>query len=344
VLYRIYSNPEGIPAALQSEIFLCTDTYELTANAGEADFFAYPTHYQVAYDYTAVDFSQHNVAADIQPLIQQRFQELDALAAQYNKKIITVYIRDNVKPLPVDHAIVFRTSLTASGRQRNEFAFPANGRPLQTGSESFPEFVPWQTMPAVGFRGQSLPIELPWKEAFRNQLNLMAQRLGWRKPFKIHYNFGYLHRRNAIHFLRQLPNVSLDYYITGAADIFEDASRLAYARNLLSNSYALCVSGHGNYSFRLYETMAAGRIPLFVNTDCVLPLEELIDYKKLFVWVEADALYRIGDELLAFHHRHQGEAFEALQKEIKGTWLQYLAGYNYYRHLPFYLRHFAVTG
>ena len=344
MVYRIYSRTAGIPSALISKIFSCPDTYSLTEHAEEADFFSYPTHYQVAFDYGPVDFAQHGLTDDVQPLIRQRFQELDDLARHYNKKIIAVYVRDNAKPLPVENAVVFRTSLTASGRQCNEFAFPANGRPLHAGSESFPLFVPWQPVPAVGFRGQSLPDRLPWSEAFRNQINLMAQRLGWRKPFKIHYNFGYLHRRNAIHFLRQLPNVSLDYRITSAADIFEDASRLAYARNLLSNSYALCVSGHGNYSFRLYEAMAAGRIPLFVNTDCVLPLEELIDYKKLFVWVEADSLYRIGDELLAFHLRHKGEGFEALQKQIKATWLQYLAGDNYYRHLPFYLRHFAVTG
>ncbi len=344
MVYRIYSHTAGIPSELISEIFSCTDTYLLTQQPEEADFFAYPTHYQVAYDYAPVDFAQHGVAADVQPLIQQRFRELDSLALQHRKKIITVYVRDNARPLPVDNAIVFRTSLTASGRQRHEFAFPANGRPLLTGPEEFPQFVPWQAGPTVGFRGQALPDQLPWSEACRNEINLLAQRFGLKKLFNIHYNFGYLHRRNALHFLRRAPRVVLDDSITGAADIFEERSRIAYAENLLRNAYALCVSGHGNYSFRLYEAMAAGRIPLFVNTDCVLPLEELIDYKRLFVWVESDALYRIGEALMRFHYEHQGEAFVQQQQEVKNTWLEYLAGPNYYRHLPFYLRHFLMTG
>lgn len=340
MVYRIYSITEGIPAALLSEIFVCTDTYALTANPDEADFFAYPTHYQVAYDYTAVDFSQHNVAADIQPLIQQRFQELEALAARCNKRIIAVYIRDNAKPLPAEHAIVFRTSLTASGRQRNEFAFPANGRPLLTNGQAFPEFLPWQKKPAVSFRGQAAPEQLPRNEAWRNYFNLLAQQWGWKKRFPIQYNFGYLHRRNALHYLQQSSNIVLDYQLTQTSDIFSENSRMAYARNLLQHPYALCVSGHGNYSFRLYETMAAARIPLFVNTDCVLPLEEKIDYRNLFVWVEADQLHQIVPTLMAYHFTYQDNAFMQQQQQIQNTWLEYLAGNNYYRCMPLYLQHF----
>jgi len=340
VVYRIYSITEGIPAALVSEIFLCTDTYQLTDQPAEADFFAYPTHYQVAFDYTAVDFAQHGIAADIQPLIQQRFAALDVLAAQYQKKIITVYIRDNAKPLPSEHALVFRTSLTASGRQRNEFAFPANGRPLLTPSKAFPEFLPWSKKPTVGFRGQAAPMQLPIKLNIKNWINLLAMENKVNAPLPIQYNFGYLHRRNAIAYLQQDKNIAHDFSITTVADIFDTKARMAYAENLLQYPYALCVSGHGNYSFRLYETMAAGRIPLFVNTDCVLPLEEKIDYKKLFVWVEADKLHQIGQTLTAFHLAHPGNAFIQQQQQLQNTWQQYLAGNNYYRCMPFYLQHF----
>jgi hypothetical protein len=343
VIYRIYSITEGIPAALLSEIFLVTDTYQLTHEPATADFFAYPTHYQVAYDYTDADFAQHGLAAGIQPLIQQRFAALDALAAQYQKKIITVYIRDNAKPLPSEQVIVFRTSLTASNRQRHEFAFPANGRPLHTPSNTYPNYLPWHTKPSVGFRGQAAPMQLPWNEAWRNTFNLLAQKMNWQKQFPIQYNFGYLHRRNALLYLQKNKHMALDARITTAADIFDTAARMAYADNLLQHPYALCVSGHGNYSFRLYETMAAGRIPLFVNTDCVLPLQELIDYKNLFVWVEANALHHIAARLQQYHAQHQGAAFENKQQQIQQTWQQYLAGLQYYRHLPYYLKHFTAS-
>ena len=341
MVYRIYSITEGIPEELKSEIFLCSDTYQLIDQPGDADFFAYPTHYQVAYDYTDADFALHGITAAIQPLIRQRFADLDSLARLYQKKIITVYIRDNAKPLPVEHAIVFRTSLTASGRQRNEFAFPANGRPLQIPWHSYPTFLTWRKKPAVGFRGQAAPWLLPHNEAWRNQLNMLARKMGLQKQLPIQYNFGYLHRRNALVYLQQNKGIDLDAHITTAAAIFDPQARKAYAENLLQHPYSLCVSGHGNYSFRLYETMAAGRIPLFVNTDCVLPLEEIIDYKNLFVWVESNTLHHIASSLLQYHGQHEGAALEKKQQQIQKTWQAYCSELQYYRHLPLYLQHFS---
>lgn len=343
MLYSIYSITEGIPAALLSEIFLCPEIYTLTSEPTDADFFAYPTHYQVAYDYAPSDFVQHGVAADVQLLIRQRFTELDRLAAHYNKRIIAVYIRDNAQPLPQEHAIVFRTSLTASTRQRNEFAFPANGRPLNIERTDNPAYLPWVVQPAIGFRGQAAPMQLPWKLAVKNRINLSALESNFPAPLSIKYNFGYLQRRNALAYLLKDNQVHLDYKITTVADIFDADSRRRYASNLLQYPYALCVSGHGNYSFRLYETMEAGRIPLFVNTDCVLPLEELINYKALFVWVEDSEVRSIAKKLRQFHEHHRGDMFEKLQRDIQETWQTYLGKGQYYRHMPYYLKHFAVA-
>lgn len=340
MVYRIFSLTEGIPEALETEIFSCTDTFTRTNQPEEADFFAYPTHYQVAYDYAAPDFAQHGVNVDVQPLIRQRFAELDALSDRYGKKIIAVYIRDNAQPLPAPHAIVFRTSLTASGRQRNEFAFPANGRPLLTDKTDLPAYIEWSPIPSVGFRGQAAPMQLPFGLAIRNRFNLFAEQWGWKKPFSFRYNFGYLHRRNALYYLQQAAGIVLDYRITTTADIFAANSRRAYVESLLRNPYSLCVSGHGNYSSRLYETMAAGRIPLFVNTDCVLPLEEMIDYKGMFVWVEADALHRIAQVLRHYHTIHEGPSLLKKQQQIQQVWHQYFEASQFFRYIPFYLRHF----
>ena len=59
--------------------------------------------------------------------------------------------------------------------------------------------------------------------------------------------------------------------------------------------------GGGNYSLRLYETLCLGRIPLFINTDCVLPFENNIDWKELCLWVDENDLDRIGEIVLDFH-------------------------------------------
>jgi hypothetical protein len=144
-------------------------------------------------------------------------------------------------------------------------------------------------------------------------------------------------------YLQQNKDIELDAHITTVADIFDTQARIAYADNLLQHPYSLCVSGHGNYSFRLYETMAAGRIPLFVNTDCVLPLQELIDYKNLFVWVEANALQHIAPTLQQYHAQHKGAALEKKQLQIQEIWQQYCSEGQYYRHMPYYLKHFVTS-
>ena len=342
MVYRIYSITEGIPAALVSEIFLCTDTYTLTDQPADADFFVYPTHYQVAYDYTAVDFAQHGIASEIQPLIQQRFAALDALAGQYKKKIITVYIRDNAKPLPSEHAIVFRTSLTAAGRQRNEFAFPANGRPFpDLITKELPDSLPWTEKPKVGFRGQSIPLKLPFRPAIKNSINELLWKMGSEWQLKTKFNYGYLYRRNAILKLMQSNELDFDFSITSVSDIHHPDARQAYIANLFNNHYGLCASGHGNYSFRFYELLAAGRIPIFINTDCVLPLEEIIDYKNKVVWLEKNEVNDIVRRLIDFHLLNKGQLIIEKQQDLKKIWTKYLGENQFYKYIPFYLKAFV---
>ena len=52
--------------------------------------------------------------------------------------------------------------------------------------------------------------------------------------------------------------------------------RFEYWNNMLSAPFTLCVRGNGNFSVRFYETLALGRIPVFYNSDCVLPLDKAL--------------------------------------------------------------------
>ena len=64
----------------------------------------------------------------------------------------------------------------------------------------------------------------------------------------------------------------------GAAGGDPDAqlqARTGYVENLVASDYVLCARGAGNFSYRLYETLSCGRIPVFVDTDCVLPHEDV---------------------------------------------------------------------
>ena len=47
--------------------------------------------------------------------------------------------------------------------------------------------------------------------------------------------------------------------------------------------FVICNRGAGNFCMRLYQTLAFGRIPLLLNTDMVLPFEDIIDYNNTFI-------------------------------------------------------------
>ena len=89
--------------------------------------------------------------------------------------------------------------------------------------------------------------------------------------------------------------------------------REQYWNNLLESDYVVCVRGAGNFSYRFYEALSAGRIPLLIDTDCVLPLEGEIDWKQHCLIVPESELRRVATRILDHFHSLSSEAFEALQ-------------------------------
>lgn len=95
---------------------------------------------------------------------------------------------------------------------------------------------------------------------------------------------------------------------------------LEFYDNIKDSQYILCVRGGGNFSVRFYETLAMGRIPILVNTDCLLPLNDMIDWKKHCVWVEENDQQLIAQKLLDFHQQHDHESLEALMQTNRQLW------------------------
>lgn len=98
------------------------------------------------------------------------------------------------------------------------------------------------------------------------------------------------------------------------------ASTLEFFNNIKASDYVVCVRGAGNFSVRLYETLAMGRIPVFVNTDCILPFTEAIDWKEHVVWVEADEIDNIGTIVFEFHKTLSEDSFVELQQSNRCLW------------------------
>lgn len=100
-----------------------------------------------------------------------------------------------------------------------------------------------------------------------------------------------------------------------------EQTTLEYYNNIKNSDYVLCVRGAGNFSVRLYETLLMGRIPIFVNTDCLLPFEDTINWKNHVVWVEWKNRSKIADIVTDFHQNISNESFKNLQEKNRELWL-----------------------
>nr|MCB9276514.1 exostosin family protein [Lewinellaceae bacterium] len=109
-------------------------------------------------------------------------------------------------------------------------------------------------------------------------------------------------------------------------------STLAFYDNMVQSDYIISVRGGGNFSVRLYETLAMGRIPVFVNTDCLLPLPEKINWEKHVIWAEPGDIPHITQKILEFHEQLSPTDFLSLQQENRKLWKQFLTLGEYFKH------------
>jgi hypothetical protein len=106
--------------------------------------------------------------------------------------------------------------------------------------------------------------------------------------------------------------------------------RQAFWQNVFDSDYTLCIRGAGNFSYRFYEVLAAGRIPLFINTRCVLPFDNEIDWKKHCVWVEEADMGQAGEKVKQFHARLSPAEFRDLQLANRRLWEEKLSPSAFY--------------
>jgi len=263
------------------------------------------------------------------------------------KRVIVFFWSDSDQDIPLDNAVVFRTSFYRSKRKSNEFAMPA-------WSEDFVEKylggrLPIRlkrTKPIVGFCGSAPPLKvlLMWK--LKNILRWGANFMGIRK--KTTSKSPPIIRAIALHALSRSPLVEKNFIIRdrflGGALLpdgrenltLKQKVRLEYVQNIVRSDYILCARGAGNYSYRLYETLCCGRIPVFIDTDCVLPYDLDIKWKKHCVWIDESELPLVAEKVVEFHKNLSPQDFIDLQYENRKLWENWLSpeGFfaNFHRH------------
>lgn len=123
---------------------------------------------------------------------------------------------------------------------------------------------------------------------------------------------------------------------SGAASVLSAAERRRRAEeefddNLRESVYVLCVRGTGNFSARFFEALSFGRIPLFVDTRCVLPFEDEIPWREHTVWVDAADVDHVGDRVVDVHR--DGVDGSRSAATLRSLWEDRLTQDGFFRHL-----------
>jgi Exostosin family len=248
------------------------------------------------------------------------------------------YLDDATTSVDLENALVFRTSINRSTRRPNEVVIPA-------WSEDFVEHYchgqmqlrSQSSQPIVGYCGyQSL---VKPKNNLTNSLRLqlgaipgaahVAAKVGVELvKHPLTWLYGSRIRSQALHILSKSKDINCNFIIRDTLHHTEKLTllqRQQFVENMLGSDYILCTRGGGNFSYRFYETLSCGRIPVFVNTDCELPFERWIDWKRYCVWVEEEDLPYLGKRIREFHQRLTPQQFQDLQMECRNLWLEWLS-------------------
>jgi len=185
-----------------------------------------------------------------------------------------------------------------------------------------------QSKPVIGFCGHAtLSFQKRVKENVKFVLENLKRaiqnplRKDWEPLFASAYQRASLLKRLETSALLETNFIYRNNYRAGYKTPEElEATTLEYYENVRNSDYVLCVRGGGNFSIRLYETLMMGRIPVFVNTDCILPQEDKIDWKKHVVWVEWDDRKGIAEMVSNFHASMHPDAFKAMQVANRELW------------------------
>lgn len=277
--------------------------YQLTSVPSEADYILLPHNYWHLYGKKDDYISQ-----------------LVRLAQEHHKPILIDARSDIERKVSVPGSVVLKIAQYRFNKQDKEIIVPTYVDDLLehycNGELTLRE---WKEKPQVGFAGWA---ELSPGTRLRTQIKELPVSIrGLFDPKYQVMHKGVLFREKAIKSLSHPPLISTKFlarpsYSGHLKTITGDSGtiRREFVENILSSDYALDVRGDANASCRFYEILSLGRIPLFIDTERIMPMEKLINYGEFCLRVDWKNLPSIGKIVSDFHARTSPEGFIEMQK------------------------------
>ncbi|MBI87307.1 MAG: hypothetical protein CMG63_04420 [Candidatus Marinimicrobia bacterium] len=190
----------------------------------------------------------------------------------------------------------------------------------------------WSNIPTVGFCGHATPSASTY---FFQTIKIFAENVKrfindpFCKNYEKYFQSAY-HRYQILKNIEKTDKIFSNFifrekYRDGAkTKKHREVSTYEYYDNIINVDYVVCLRGTGNFSIRLYETLMMGRIPIFIDTDCILPFYEHINWEKHILIVSWSDRFQIPDILKEFHDGLGEQDFKKIQIENRKLWLQKL--------------------
>jgi len=285
---------------------------EITDNPRDADFLLIPHNYFLIKD--KKDYIGHFIS----------------LSESTKKKIIIFAYGDSDKDIPIPNSIIFRTSQYRHKKQANEIMMPAYTEDLASDTEIILRNK--KDKPTVGFCGWA---DLP---NFKAKIKFYAKifMVSFKKYLTLNISEearkqGLYFRRKAIKALEKSGLVKTDFIIrksySGHINTIESdplKMRQEFIENLKNSDFILVSKGDGNFSYRFYEALSLGRVPVLIDTETVLPLENIIDYDSFILRVNYKDITKLDKIIADFYKKITNEKFIEMQKKAREAFEEYL--------------------
>jgi hypothetical protein len=238
-------------------------------------------------------------------------------------------------PPECEDVYIVRASGLRSRRRKRQFAQPVF---FDDPAKVYPDLVSYNQRtepgkrPTVGFCGQaSCNMPKLARDVLRGCVRNLAHRFGLRLEEPQPLYPPALLRARALRILKESPLVDTQFivrsrYRAGTVEpvSWEQTSREFY-QNIARTDYTLCARGGGNFSKRFYETLALGRIPLMVDTDCLLPFESVLPWDSHIVRVPSAELDRAPQRVADDFSSAGGAGLVERKRQCRKLWEDWLS-------------------
>jgi len=241
------------------------------------------------------------------------------ISKEIKKKVLVFDMSDFDKEISVPNAVVFRMAQYRGRLKENEIIMPAIIGDIWEEKKMEPRKKTQK--PIVSFCG--------WGEigGLKQKIKFFLKNIIKRGPFKQ----GIYFRKKALRMIERSKlvnkNLLVRTFYSGHKNtlaIPHEQARSEFLNNFDGGDLALSVKGDGNYSVRFYEALSAGRVPVFIDTDCVLPLENKLNYDEFMLRIDYKEINRLDQIIADFWQKISPEEFLEMQIKARRAYNDFL--------------------